>query len=147
MKKIIFLCLLGLLFAVTLGFTACSDDDESNASVASLANTKMYVYAEENYLDGEKVKGYPFTPKYWTFFSDGTCSGFMKGTWEMKGNSILVTTSNSGMKETHVCKIIESNRDVEAGTWELVLREEYDDDEFDYQLYYMRLVEVFEDNE
>lgn len=136
-----------MVMVVNLSLMACSDDDNSVSLQQSLANTRMYVYARENYLNGEQVKGGYFTPGYWSFFDNGTCAGFRKGTWKMKGNAIVVTVDDHGDVYTETYKIIESEMDKESGTWELVLREEYEDDEYDYQLYYMRLVEVFEYNE
>lgn len=148
MKNVNLLWRFCLLIISTLFFNSCSDSDNDSVSLQqSLANTRMYVYAEENYLNGEQVKGYPFTPMYWSFFDNGTCAGFRKGMWKMKGNTIVVTTNYSGITETLEFEIVESEMDKELDTWELVLRKEYDDDEFDYQLYYMRLVEVFEYDE
>lgn len=146
MKKINLLWLFGLLVSMSLGFSACSDSDDDKNSVSSdlLSNTQMYVYAEENYMNGEEIKNNRFTPKYWSFYSDGTCSGFCNGTWEIKNNSIVVTTDDYGLKETLVYKIIQSDINEEKGRWELVLRKEYPDDEYDYQLYYMRFHSVIE---
>ena len=140
MKKIsiIFAMLLSVIIGISV-FSSCSSDDDPLVEEKSLANTIWYVYNDENYLNGEKVDGYKFTSRNWNLYADGTCTGFNKGKWHMGGNSIYVTTNYSGFEEVSEYKIIESKTDAEKGTWEMVLRMEYEDDEFDYQLYYMRL--------
>lgn len=138
MKKMNFLAYVLLSLIAITGFSSCSSDDEKAPfSPDLLGNTKMYVYKEECYLKGELVRGH-FSPEYWYFESNGTCRGFSTGEWKMKGSSIMVTTHWSGLTETHEYKIIKSEMEEDRHNWEIVLRREYEDDEYDYQLYYMR---------
>lgn len=147
MRKYCFIItmLLSAIVSIPL-FTSCSNDDDPLIENKSLKNTIWTVYARENYLNGEQVKGYSFRAQDWYLYADGTCKGFENGTWRMNGNTISVTTNYSGYDEVEKYQIIESKQDKENGTWEVVLRDEYDDDEFDYQLYYMRLIGVIEMN-
>ncbi|MGN0386759.1 MAG: hypothetical protein ACI4EX_12870 [Lachnospiraceae bacterium] len=145
MRKYCFIItmLLSAIVSIPL-FTSCGSDDDPLIENKSLENTIWTVYARENYLNDQQVDGYSFKSKTWTLYADGTCKGFETGTWHIGGNSILVTTNYSGYDEVKEYKIIESKPDKEKGTWEVVLRKEYDDEEFDYQLYYMRLSGVID---
>ena len=104
----------------------------------------MYVYARENYKDGELISGYRFTPKYWYFYRDGTCVGFEDGKWQLDGNSLIIITNYSGYVEKFEYRILESDYDPKEDSWEIVFRENYEDDEYDYRIYYMRLAGVAE---
>ncbi|MGN0281215.1 MAG: hypothetical protein ACI4B3_02815 [Prevotella sp.] len=135
---LLIICLMGFVFS------SCSDDEDGLISTKSLANTKMYVYARESYKDGEQVSGYRFTPQYWYFYRGGTCKGFEDGKWQLDGNSLIITTNYSGYVEKEEYRIIESDYDAKEGSWEIVFRENYEDDEYDYRIYYMRLAGVAE---
>lgn len=132
------LCIVGCVFF------SCSDDEEGLISTKSLSNTKMYVYAREYYKNGEKVSGYRFTPRYWYFYKDGTCEGFEDGKWQLDGNTLIIITNYSGFLEREEYLIVKSDYDTKEDSWEIVLKRNYEDDEYDFQIYYMRLAGVAE---
>lgn len=137
-----------LLFTCTtlLLLHSCSSDD-SPISANELSNSTWYLYKLERYLDGECKS--TSTSKYLLYFYDDEDGCYLNadyrcpisgGNWKISGGQLIVEEedSYSGLDpEISKYKILSVTG--EGDGLEMVLQEEYEDDEYDYYLYYLRL--------
>lgn len=139
MKKnycVIFLCLLSLVFS-----SACSDDNDDNKD-GGINNENMSLLLgtweevnRESYKDGEVVPDHWAKWAKWAFQKDGTLIHFSptytdKGTYEYNGAEKWIRLKYHGEnKKVTIQKLTDE---------ELVWKANYPDDEYDYQILYLK---------
>lgn len=147
MKKIYFICMVGLLLsAMMLGFSGCSDDDEEGTSGSSseLVGTWEIVHYKYQWKENGKVVDEDERDDSNTrlsFHENGTCEGAEyyngkwnwgdKGTWKYKGGKLEITYEEEGdtYKESAIVKTLTASKLVVEFT------DKFSEDGIDYEDY------------
>ena len=134
------LCML-LLCATALMWGGCSKDDskDDGKTTVDTASKILGTWEEtncESYKNGKIVKDHWSKWVSWTFKKDGSLIHHSKsfvdrGEYKLKDNSIICSYDWYGVDERVSLEIL--SLDEESLVW----KEIYEDDEYDYQIYYL----------
>ena len=129
-----YLFLVALLLFSVIGFTGCSDDDDSvdaSALLGEWQSTYEYAYETEG---GEMypLEDGPYTDEVWTFYEDGTMYWYDNSDndgvycdWSVSGNKLYLTDQEDHVTDEYVIESINGS--------EMVIS--YTERDGDYMLY------------
>lgn len=117
MKTLNFFGMVLMTVLLSVGFTACSsDDDDESVGAGLLKNQNICLEVYKDYLDGEVIRSGSMSNDFYYLHADGSVDEGYKWyqlSWELSGNDIML-------------KFYENNGD-DAGTDRIMIQKVYSD--------------------